>query len=144
MVYKSEAAFSRALSSALKKQGAIVTRIETGMTSQGVPDMFVQMNGGDVWLELKNMPGIDDEAVVKRGSIKVAWRPGQQAWGINYWRMHARKKCTYTVVAGKNTFYIITTNSVFPKNEVPVSSLLSCWCMASLVCEIGKLAGGKS
>ena len=142
MAYKNEAAFSRALSEALRKQGAIVTRIETGGTSQGVPDMFVQTNGGDVWLELKNIPNLDDEAIERKGFIKVPWRPGQAAWGYNYWRMHSKKKFTLTVVAGKNKFYVIKMDCLYLKNEAPISCMLSCWCMPSLVDEIGKIAGG--
>ena len=75
-MYKSENAFSKVLSLKLKLLGYSVTRIETGLTCQGVPDMFVQGNGTDFWLELKN----EKKLTLETTKLKVQWRPGQQPW----------------------------------------------------------------
>lgn len=143
MAYKNEAAFSRALSDALRKQGAIVTRIETGMTSQGVPDMFVQFADDDIWLELKNMPSLVMADILDKGFVKVQWRPGQQAWAMNYYRKHDRKKCTLTVVAGANHFFVIRMDRLWSNNKVMEHDVSVCAHLQSLVMHIHRIIEGK-
>ena len=124
-MYKSEAAFGRALGAALKRRGAVVTRIETGLTSQGVPDMFVQFNG-DLWLELKNEPDIDHSDLSKMlmhntyTAATIHWRPGQQAWALNYYNKHNKNKCSLTVVACNDFFMLIPMTKHYHNNKVDI------------------------
>ena len=143
MAYKNEAAFSKALAAALKERGASVTRIETGMTSQGVPDMFVQMNGGDVWLELKNMPTLTAELAEKKGKVKIAWRPGQVGWAYQYWLRHGRKKCSLTVIAGKSEFFIVLMRALWVSSEVFASSLVKAESLESVAAAVQLAVDGR-
>lgn len=113
-MYKSEAAFSKVLNLKLKLLRYSVTRIETGLTSQGVPDMFVQGNGTDFWLELKN----EKKLILENTKLKVHWRPGQQPWAYTYYTQHQKKKNTFTVIAGDNCFVLICMKHMFKDNVV--------------------------
>lgn len=121
-MYKSEALFSKALSASLKKRGIDVTRIETGLTSQGVPDMFIQGFGGDLWIELKNEPKITmttlGQIMIGKSNALVHWRPGQQAWALNYFDKHNRNKCSLTVVACDGFFIVVPMIHKFEKDRI--------------------------
>lgn len=113
-MYKSENAFSKVLSLKLKLLGYSVTRIETGLTCQGVPDMFVQGNGTDFWLELKN----EKKLTLETTKLKVQWRPGQQPWAYTYYMQHHKNKYTFTAIAGDNCFVLVSMKKVFTDNVV--------------------------
>ena len=119
-MYRSEAAFSRALRAAIKKDGMNVTAIETGSTSQGVPDLYITgCKTGDCWLELKNT--YEDLTGVEK--FKVAWRPGQQAWHMRYFKA-MRHKCVWTAVAHKKGIALIRMvmhykDNIVTYNQVP-------------------------
>lgn len=113
-MYKSENAFSKVLSLKLKLLGYSVIRIETGLTCQGVPDMFVQGNGTDFWLELKN----EKKLTLETTKLKVHWRPGQQPWAYTYYMQHHKNKYTFTVIAGDNCFVLVCMKKVFTDNVV--------------------------
>jgi len=104
----------------LTKEGCQCTRIETGSTELGVPDVFVQGHGGDVWLELKS------ESVHIKGKekVKVHWRKGQLAWALVYNKIH-HNKCTYTIARFEDGVLIIPmtcTNILkIEENYVPIS-----------------------
>lgn len=83
MKYKNEAMFSKSLIDRLTAAGFNITRIESHGTMRGIPDMFVQGHGFDVWLELKN------------GNSN--WRPGQFGWCYRYYLEHNKKKCVLTL-----------------------------------------------
>lgn len=72
--YRNEAAFSKALVSAMRSKGIFVQRIESGSTGRGVPDIYAIIGTTPIWIELKRVRHIS-----KRFE-EIPWRPGQQAW----------------------------------------------------------------
>lgn len=63
-------------------------RIESNATSVGIPDVFAQGRGDDLWVELK-VDLIPMEQALRQG-VKIAWRPGQKAWALRYYNSHYR------------------------------------------------------
>lgn len=112
-MYSNEAAFSRALTSKLNTAGFNVVRIESHSTENGIPDMFVQGYGKDLWIELKN-----SNASHKQDSIKVAWRPGQQAWHWTYLTSHSGKKNVVTLISSRDGLFIIPMVCIYTGNIV--------------------------
>ena len=76
--YRNEAAFSKALCTAMRAKGIFVQRIESGETGKGIPDLFVITKGVPMWIELKRIH--DTTPVTDTGAVTIPWRPGQQAW----------------------------------------------------------------
>ena len=112
-MYKTEHEFSKSFSDRLVKAGLMVTRIESHVTGNGIPDMFVCGRGLDTWLELKNDPNVPFNAPW----IKVAWRPGQTAWMFKYFQKHLTK-CCLTLVAASDCIFIIPMTAVFTNHVV--------------------------
>lgn len=112
-MYSNEAAFSKALTVKLTKAGYSVTRIESHSTGNGIPDMFVQGHGKDFWVELKNSTKCHN-----KNCVTVSWRPGQQSWSLEYYRFHAHKKQTITLMSDPCGLFIIPMRSYFPRNIV--------------------------
>ena len=112
-MYKTEHEFSKSFSDRLVKAGLMVTRIESHVTGNGIPDMFVCGRGLDTWLELKN----DLKLSIKDKQIKVAWRPGQIAWMYTYFQKHMFKNCL-TLVAASDCIFIIPMISAFKDHIV--------------------------
>lgn len=113
-MYKTEHEFSKSLSDRLAKAGLMVTRIESHITGNGIPDMFVcGRRGLDTWLELKNDPKLS----IKDKVIKVAWRPGQIPWAFTYFQRHITK-CSLTLVAASDGIFIIPMTDTFKEHKV--------------------------
>lgn len=112
-MYRTEAEFSKALTVRLKREHVRITRIESHGTGNGIPDMFVDGRGIDTFLELKNNP----TRSINSKSIKVAWRPGQKAWMLEYFIKHSIKNCL-TLVACKDGVVIIPMTESFPDDRV--------------------------
>lgn len=112
-MYKTEHEFSKSFSDRLVKAGLMVTRIESHVTGNGIPDMFVCGRGLDTWLELKNDPKLS----IKDKQIKVAWRPGQIAWMYTYFQKHMFKNCL-TLVAASDGIFIVPMTSAFKDHIV--------------------------
>ena len=74
--YRNEAAFSKALVTAMRAKGIFVQRIESGETGKGIPDLFVITKGTPMWVELKRVHGTCSD----KQFLEIPWRPGQQAW----------------------------------------------------------------
>ena len=74
--YRNEAAFSKALVTAMRNKGIFVQRIESGETGKGIPDLFVITKGTPMWIELKRVHG----TCSGKFAVEIPWRPGQQAW----------------------------------------------------------------
>lgn len=74
--YRNEAAFSKALCTAMRAKGIFVQRIESGETGKGIPDLFVITKGVPVWIELKRIHTTCSD----KQFLDIPWRPGQQAW----------------------------------------------------------------
>ena len=112
-MYKTEHDFSKSLSDRLAKARLMVTRIESHITGNGIPDMFVCGRGLDTWLELKN----DTNHSIKDKVIKVAWRPGQIPWAYEYYQKHKTKNCL-TLVAVSDGIFIIPMTDTFKEHKV--------------------------
>ena len=74
--YRNEAAFSKALCTAMRAKGIFVQRIESGETGKGIPDLFVITKGVPMWIELKRV----HDTCSSKPYFTIPWRPGQQAW----------------------------------------------------------------
>ena len=59
------------------KSIANITRVETGVTELGVPDLYVRTRRHDIWIELKIATG-------PRQSMKVTYRAGQREWATKH------------------------------------------------------------
>ena len=112
-MYKTEAAFSRSLSTRISKSNAQVQKIESHDTGNGIPDLFVQGWGYDCWIELKN----DNSLGPYAKEIKVKWRPGQQGWAHVYGICH-KDKVSLTVIACAYGLYIIPMTQLFKDDKV--------------------------
>lgn len=136
MSYQSESSFKQALLRVMRSHGLMCTCVETGKTSQGVPDVFVMGRGGDIWIELKNEP---ERTLQDKEVLKVDWRPGQQAWMWHYFLAHNTNKCCLTIVALKDSFGIITMSNgvLFEQNMVPKGSIIEVQSLG----EIAKVVG---
>lgn len=106
-MFSTEKDFARSLSAKLKKHGYNVTRLESHSTGNGIPDMFVQGHGKDIFLELKNCPKVS----VLNQYIKIPYRPGQVAWMYDYYLCHLKKKWCKTVIALCDGYLIINNVS---------------------------------
>ena len=112
-MYSNEAAFSKAFTTKLIKAGYSVTRIESHSTGNGIPDMFVQGHDDDFWIELKNSTKSKNTECVT-----VPWRPGQQAWSLEYYRLHNKRKQVATLMSTQEGIFIIPMRNNFPRNMV--------------------------
>jgi len=107
---ENEAALSRSLSAKFKTAGFDVIRIESHGTGNGIPDMFVQGYGIDMWIELKNDKVQERPAQCDykhAAPLYVSWRPGQVAWALRYYHSHKFNKCTLTIVSLVDCYVII-------------------------------------
>ena len=112
-MYRTEAAFSKALIARLNKEHIRTTRIESPSTGVGIPDLYVDGRGVDTFLELKN----DPKHSIFAKTIKVAWRPGQTAWMFEYFCKHTTKNCL-TLVACCDGIIIIPMTYSFKDHIV--------------------------
>ena len=112
-MYNNEAAFSKAITTKLTKAGLSVIRIESHSTGNGIPDIFVQGYGKDLWIELKN-----SKVSCNKDCVTVSWRPGQQAWAYEYYKFHAKKKQTLTLMSDVDGLFIIPMRAIYLNNRV--------------------------
>lgn len=117
LTYRNEAAFSKALVTAMRNKGIFVQRIESGETGKGIPDLFVITRGVPMWIELKRVHG-----ACHRDYVEIPWRPGQQAWlhDVTYRGM----KCM-TLACFDDGILQIPHDTIWNKNLVPV---VACRC----------------
>lgn len=113
-MYATENDFSIFLTTKLKKLGMRATRIESHGTGNGIPDLFVDGYGMDCFIELKN----DKKLSITDKVIKVAWRPGQQAWMYEYFVSHHRSKCCLTIIACSDGWFVIPMTKVYKDNTI--------------------------
>ena len=113
LTYRNEAAFSKALVTAMRNKGIFVQRIESGETGKGIPDLFVITKGTPMWIELKR---IHDTCSHKR-HVEIPWRPGQQAW---LYDVRARGVPTMTLACFNDGILRIPHTAIWGKNLVPV------------------------
>lgn len=113
LTYRNEAAFSKALVTAMRNKGIFVQRIESGETGKGIPDLFVITKGTPMWIELKR---VHDTCSDKK-SVVIPWRPGQQAWLFD---VRSRGMATMTLACFNDGILRIPHTAVWGKNLVPV------------------------
>lgn len=125
-MWESEQKFSHYLIQRLKNEGFMCSRIETHGTLNGMPDMFVQGNGMDTFIELKNMK----KASVNDERLKVPWRPGQVAWATIYRNAHRYNvngfditRCSWTFIGCSDGIIALPMWSNFMLNEVNASDI---------------------
>jgi hypothetical protein len=119
-MYRNEAAFSKAFCGRLKRLGLTVTRVESGGTRRGIPDIHWVGFGQEGWIELKNV-----HYSYYKKPIKVPWRPGQQAWALDYYR--AKKTPSLTVVACNNCILVVPMVRPFKENWVSPEDISDVW-----------------
>jgi len=117
---KSEQQFSKSLLGALKRAGINCYRIESGETAVGIPDIYCITL--DCWLELKN----DRYHNKNVKYIDVHWRPGQQAFAVQYFEAHKHKKCTFTIVRLADSIAVIPMTKYFKNNHVSIDDMIIC------------------
>lgn len=110
--YHNEAAFSKALCTAMRAKGIFVQRIESGETGKGIPDLFVITKGVPMWIELKRVHG-----ACHRDYVEIPWRPGQQAW-LN--DVTKRGMTCMTLACFDDGILMIDHHKIWIRNLVPV------------------------
>ena len=85
MAWTNEEELGKFLMRKLNSCGMKPIRIETAATLNGMPDMYVMGKGFDYFIELKNMP----HTSINSKQFKIQWRPGQQAFALEYKRCRA-------------------------------------------------------
>lgn len=125
-MWENEQKFSHYLIGRLKNEGFICNRLETHGTLNGIPDMFVQGNGMDTFIELKNMKKVS----VNDERLKVSWRPGQIAWATIYRNTHMYSvngfdiiRCSWTFIGCSDNIIALPMWSNFMLNEVNASDI---------------------
>lgn len=112
LTYRNEAAFSKALVTAMRNKGIFVQRIESGETGKGIPDLFVITKGTPMWIELKRIHG----TCSNKPYVEIPWRPGQQAW---LYDVRARGVATMTLACFDDGILRIPHTAIWGKNLVP-------------------------
>lgn len=109
--YRNEAAFSKALVTAMRAKGIFVQRIESGETGKGIPDLFIITKGVPMWIELKRV----HSTCSNKQYVEIPWRPGQQAW-LN--SVSKRGVMCCTLACFDDGIVKIHHNIIYPNNMV--------------------------
>lgn len=113
LTYRNEAAFSKALVTAMRNKGWFVQRIESGETGKGIPDIFaISPTHIPMWLELKREHAICSGKRV----VEIHWRPGQQSWLTD---VNCRGLLTFTLACFDDGILQIPHTHVYTQNLVP-------------------------
>lgn len=110
--YRNEAAFSKALCTAMRAKGIFVQRIESGETGKGIPDLFVITKGVPMWVELKRVHTTCSD----KRYFTIPWRPGQQAWLHD---VQSRGVMCFTLACYDDGILKIMHDDIYPVNGVP-------------------------
>jgi hypothetical protein len=116
LTYRNEAAFSKALVTALRNKKWFVQRIESGQMGKGIPDIFaISPSHIPMWLELKR-----EHSFCNAGNyVEIHWRPGQQAWLTD---VNQRGMLTYTIACFNDGILQIPHKHVYIQNLIPVKA----------------------
>lgn len=95
------------------KHSAILTRIESGSTGVGIPDLFIQVPDGPIslWCELKSC------RLLKRTlTVKPEWRPGQIAWA----KTHQKAGGLWILICSveKDIRYSVVPKDIYENGEL--------------------------
>ncbi len=116
LTYRNEAAFSKALVTAMRNKGIFVQRIESGETGKGIPDLFIITKRTPMWIELKRV----HSTCSGKQFLEIPWRPGQQAWLTD---VANRGVLCYTIACFNDGILKIPhRNTIWNKNLVPVQA----------------------
>lgn len=115
LTYRNEAAFSKALCTAMRAKGIFVQRIESGETGKGIPDLFVITKGTSMWIELKRV----HKSCHRCKYVEIPWRPGQQAW-LN--DVTTRGMKCFTIACFDDGILMIGHHTIWNKNLVPIDN----------------------
>ena len=97
----------------LKKENSRSYCIETGTTIVGFPDLFVMTGLDDYLIEVK----ITNKKL--SAEMVIPWRPGQQAWMLEYYLRHKRCKNAWTFVMTADKHYIfIPMIKIYNDNKI--------------------------
>lgn len=118
--YRNENAFSKAFVDALKKKGAFVQRIESGLTGRGIPDLYCIIKNKAVWIELKRV-----HHKMSRYEV-IPWRPGQQSWLTD---VYNREQRVLTLCCFDDVICCATHERAYMQNVVDTST---CDCFFTL------------
>lgn len=113
LTYRNEAAFSKALVTAMRAKGIFVQRIESGETGKGIPDLFIITKGTPMWIELKRI----HTTCSGKPFLEIPWRPGQQAWLFD---VRSRGVATMTLACFNDGILRIPHTTVWTHDRVPV------------------------
>ena len=111
--YRNEAAFSKALVTAMRAKGIFVQRIESGETGKGIPDLFIITKGVPIWIELKRI----HDTCSDKFTVNIPWRQGQQAWLFD---VRSRGVATATLACFNDGILKIPHHTVWLHDRVPV------------------------
>jgi hypothetical protein len=116
MMYESESDFANALRAEFNIlcPSIMVQRIESGMTSVGIPDLFLAGVANHLWVELKNLP-----KKALKDTIQIPFRAGQQGWAHEY--RAATNKDVLVCVALKDCIIVLPMYKYFNHNFVSIS-----------------------
>lgn len=102
---KKESTFSKSLGNALKAESWFYQRIESGLTSRGIPDVYVvSPEEVPMWFELKQV----NRNHLDGGLESVQWRLGQQNWLYNIMKKWGQR--AYTLVRYTDGLLVIPHN----------------------------------
>lgn len=107
--YRNEAAFSKALVTAMRAKGIFVQRIESGTMGRGIPDIYAIVRKQALWIELKRVHHI------MHLRETIPWRPGQQAWLHEVWK---RGQLCMTLCCFDDCILRISPDRIYPDNDV--------------------------
>lgn len=121
-MWETESKFVHYVANKLNKEGAFMMRIETGSTARGVPDMYVQANGDDYWIEFKNC---------KKEPVEIPWRDGQQSWAHKYCKHTLQRitsdvyklKYSWTCVGSPSGITLIRMNKIWEDRKPDPSAI---------------------
>ena len=68
----------------MDKNKILLQPIESPATGTGILDIFYRTNNADGWIELK----VIDKCPVRKGIVKIPWRPGQMNWITRYLKLN--------------------------------------------------------
>lgn len=108
-----EATFCKSLGTALRNEGWFFQRIESAMTSKGIPDVYaVSPEGGPYWFELKNI----NRKHLDGGLENIPWRLGQQNWMYRLQTEYGQD--CYTLVRFEDGMMVIPHNHYYENGNV--------------------------
>lgn len=112
-----EAQFYKELKKELNSRGLDTIRLESHTTQVGIPDVFIQGHGIDVFVELKVI-----NTKVESFSGLVPWRPGQQSFARNYYLRHNCEKFVLSLIRFEDALVVIPVYKLYKNNKIDIKT----------------------